>query len=289
MTSTEVSLPSAGVAARQAEWLGQATAVEQARAVAEVQAAIVVAQQCPRNLAAATRAMRESCRQKGLADRAFFRFPRAGQTITGPSVHLARELARCWGNVQYGVNELRRDDKGGISEMQAWAWDVETNTRSSQTFIVPHKRDTKAGIKDLVELRDVYENNANQGARRLREAIFSVLPTWFTEEAKDICVATVKDGGGKTVAQRVADITKAFGDLGVSVEQLEVKVGRPVAQWNEHDLAALTVVGASLRRGEVSRDDEFPAPQPARPARVTTAEILDRGQLPVEEPPGDES
>jgi hypothetical protein len=269
MSSTEVdTIPGApAVPAATAQWIGQATAVEQARAVAEVQAAVVVAQQVPRDLTSAVTAMRESCRQKGLADRAFFRFPRAGSTISGPSVHLARELARCWGNVQYGIREMRRDDTAGISEMQAWAWDVQTNTRSEQMFVVPHKRDTKEGVKALVDLRDVYENNANLGARRLREAIFAILPTWFTEEAKELCTKTLQDGGGKSLAQQAADVVRGFEGFGVSVDQLEQKTGRAKGKWTEHDLAQLRVVGASLRQGTVTVDDEFP------PERVTAEEI----------------
>lgn len=244
--------------------VGQGTAVEQSRAVAEVQAAIVVAQQCPRDISGAVAQMRESARQKGLADRAFYRFPRAGQTVTGPSVHLARELARCWGNVQYGVSELRRDDEAGQSEMQAWAWDVQTNTRSSSTFIVPHKRDTrKGGPKPLTDMRDVYENNANNGARRLREAIFSVLPPWFVEEAKDLCSQTISDGGGQSVQQRAADAIAAFENTGVTREQLETKLARKVASWTHHDIAQLEVIYTSLSRGEVTRDEEFP------PERIT--------------------
>jgi hypothetical protein len=207
---TTVALPSDRQAVPRATSIGQATAVEQSRAVAEVQAAVVVAQQCPRDVQFAVQQMRESCAQKALADRAFFRYSRGGSTITGPSVHLARELARVWGNIQYGISELRRDDDEKISEMQAFAWDVQTNTRSAAIFIVPHKRDTKAGQKDLTDLRDVYENNANQGARRVREAIFAVLPPWFTEEAKELCQQTIAEGGGKPLAQRIADIVRWF-------------------------------------------------------------------------------
>lgn len=251
----------------------QVTAVEQARAVAEVQAAVVVAQQVPRDLPAAVEAMRESCRQRGLADRAFYRFPRAGSTVSGPSVHLARELARCWGNVQYGIREMRRDDAGAVSEMQAWAWDVQTNTRSEQMFVVPHRRDTTSGPKMLTDLRDVYENNANQGARRLREAIFSVLPTWFTEEAKELCQATIRDGGGRSLAQQVSDLAKAFDSLGVPVARVERRFG-PRAGWSEHDLAQLRVIGSSIRQGTVTLDEEFGSTTnddlAAPPAPVTT-------------------
>ena len=67
-------LPSDEFAAKHAEFVTQATAVEQARAVAEVQAAVIVAQQVPRVLSIAVEMMRESCRQPGLAERAFYKF-----------------------------------------------------------------------------------------------------------------------------------------------------------------------------------------------------------------------
>lgn len=266
-TSTAVVLPSDQIAAKRADFIGQATAVEQARAVAEVQAAVIVAQQVPRDLHTVTAAMRESCAQPGLADRAFYKYPRGGQTVAGASVHLARELARCFGNVQYGIIEMRRDDIGKYSEMQAWAWDVQTNTRSSNTFVVPHMRDKRGGPEVLTDLRDVYENNANMGSRRLREAIFSILPTWFTEEAKERCIATVTDGGGKSLAQLITDAITTFDGGGISIERLEAKVGTKKAKWTAHDVASLRVSYASIQQGTVTAEEEFP------PVRVTGAEI----------------
>ncbi|MFD0146183.1 MULTISPECIES: hypothetical protein [unclassified Streptomyces] len=247
--------------------IGQGTAVEQSRAVAEVQAAIVVAQQCPRSIGAARVAMQQSCEMPALAERAFYRFPRAGGPVSGATVHLARELARCWGNVQYGVNELRRDDQYGESEMQAWAWDVQTNARSSQTFIVPHMRDKKGGAEKLIDLRDIYENNANMGARRLREAIFSILPPWLVEEAKDICARTVERGDGRPLPARIDGAVSVFAGLGVPAERLEQKLGRKRDQWTGADIAQLLITHKSIERREVSIEDEFPEP------RVTAAEI----------------
>lgn len=247
--------------------VSQATAIEQSRAVAEVQASVLVAQQNRRNKAYAVQEMREACAQHSVADRAFFRFPRADGTVSGPSIHLARELARCWGNIQFGVTELRRDDDKGESEMQAYAWDLETNARNATTFIVPHKRDTKRGIKQLTDMRDIYENNANNGARRLREAIFSVLPGWFIEEAQVLCRETLNGGGSVPLPQRVANSVAAFEKIGVTREQLEAKIGRPSGEWTEHDVTELGITYSSLKAGEVSRDEEFPQ------KRVTAAEV----------------
>lgn len=265
-------LPSDKAALARADFVSQSTAVEQARAVAEVQAAIVVAQQNPRSMSRVVAAMRESCAQPQLADRAFFRFPRAGTTVSGPSIHLARELARCFGNVQYGINELRRDDVGHYSEMQAWAWDVETNTRTSTTFVVPHKRDKRGGPEVLVDLRDIYESNANQGARRVREQIFAVLPTWLTEEAKALCTATLESGGDKPLATRIADAVKLYeAEFGIVVERLERRIGRAQGLWTAHDVAQLRVAYSSLRQGTVTADEEFPAA--AGQGKVTADEI----------------
>lgn len=241
-----------------AQRIGQATAIEQSRAAAEVFASVMAADARPRNEQRAIRSMNDACRMRELAERAFFRFNRGGQNVTGPTVHLARELARCWGNIQYGVAELRRDDDHGQSEMQAFGWDLETNARVSAIFIVPHKRDKRGGPEALTDMRDVYENNANNGARRVREALFAVLPLWYVEQAKALCTKTLEDGGGKPLPQRIAASIEAFAGLGVSEHQLEEKVGRPSQVWTALDLAPLTVIFQSIKRGEATRDEEFP-------------------------------
>lgn len=258
--------------------VSQATAVEQARAEAEVKAAVVVAQQCPRDVQRALRDMEEVCRMPALAERAFFSFRRAGSVVSGPSIHIARELARCWGNIDYGLRELRRDDIGGESEMMAFAWDLQTNTRSSSTFIVPHVRFSKGTRNPLEDPRDVYENNANAGARRVREAIFSVLPKWYTEAAKDIAHATITNGGGIPLQQRIKDMLAAFDRGGVTPAQLEGYVGRLSADWSEHDVAKLSVLFTSLRNGEISKEEAFGgSAQPAsnaQLAQVTAADLM---------------
>jgi hypothetical protein len=249
--------------------IGQATAVEQSRAIAEVQAAIVVAQQVPRDVTRAERDMRRSCAQKSLAERAFFRYPRGKEIVSGPSVQLARELARCFGNVQYGLVELRRDDGYGQSEMLAFAWDVQTNTRSSTTFIVPHRRDRQNGSVPLTDLRDIYENNANNGARRLREMIFAILPGWYTEDAVAACYATLAGEDDGKLPDRIKSAVEGFAAMGVTAAQLEQKLGGPRAKWTPYDLAQLQVLYRSLQRGEIRKEDEFP--QAAKP--VTVEEI----------------
>lgn len=251
--------------------MGQATAVEQSRAIAQVQAAVVMARQFPRSEQKAIAQMRDACGRTELANRAFFSFPRAGEKVTGASVYLARELARIWGNIDYGLNELVRDDEHGQSEMQAYAWDLETNARSTRTFIVQHARDTKRdGRKKLTELRDISDNNANLGSRVVREMIFAVLPQWFTDMAQTACRETMNNGGGHPLPVRIDNAISAYAKARISRDQLEDHIGRPVEDWSHTDVSDLEILFGSLSRKEITRDEAFP------PKPVTADELADQ-------------
>lgn len=268
-TALEKAVPSVALPAT----VGQATAIEQARAIAEVQAAVVVAQQCPRDMRRAEAEMKDVCGRLSLANRAFYSVPNRGN---GPTVHLMRELARIWGNIQYGVHELRRDDEAGESEIQAFAWDVQTNTRSSRTFVVPHARMKKVAGKQtreaLVDLGDIYLSNQNIGARAVRECIATVLPTWYTEQAQDLCRATIENGEGVPIGERITAMVAAFDKIGVSLDRLESKIGRKKGQWSAGDVADMGIAYTSITREGQSADEVFPA------ARVTVDEITGGSQ-----------
>lgn len=246
--------------AQRVQGSSQATNIEQSRAIAEVRAMVMVAQQSPRD---ETRAMQQaisSCSQMAVAERAFFSFSRGGGSVNGSSIQLATELARCWGNIDYGIMELARDDTAGHTEMLAFALDLETNTKSRQTFIVPHTRDTRQGKKPLTDNRDIYENNANNGARRLRECIFRVLPPYLKVAAESKCREVLEKGeGDKPLPQRIATAIELFSRIGISVDRIEAKHG-PSARWTPVELANLQITYQSIRQAETTADEAFPKP-----------------------------
>lgn len=240
------------------EVASQAAGIEHSRAIAEVQAAVTVAQRCPRDETAAIEKAIASCRTWEVASTAFFKLPRGKESVTGETIRLAEELARCWGNIDYGIMELARDDAARQSEMLAFAWDLETNTKSRMTFIVPHMRDKKGGPVALIDMAAIYENNANNGARRLRECIFRVLPPYLKEAAKAVCFKTLEKGkGDKSLEVRSAEAVEAFKGIGIARDRLEARAG-PVRNWTAIDIANLEVSFMSIRRNEVSAEDEFP-------------------------------
>ena len=237
----------------------ESTQVEQSRAVAEVQAMVVVAQSRRRDVSRALEDMKQSCGRMALAERAFFSFKRGGSSVNGPSIQLARELARCWGNVNTGVRELDRDDARGRSEMLAFGWDLETNLRADVTFIVPHMRDKTGGPVALTDMRDIYENNANNAARRLREMIFACLPVWYREEGIALCRATLEKGeSDDPLPLRISKMLAAYATIGIGRDRVEARLGGSVDTMTVVDLANYGILFRSIKNGESSKDEEFP-------------------------------
>ena len=86
---------------------------------------------------------------------------------------------------------------------------------------------------------------------------------------------------------------QAFDRIGVSVDRLERKVGRPSAKWTDGDVARLGIDFRSVERGEADAGELFPDAvsaadlAPARSSRRKPAEPVDLGSAPVVEDPPD--
>ncbi|WP_010508367.1 hypothetical protein [Komagataeibacter europaeus] len=232
-------------------------AVESQRAAAEVQGRMIVAKQWPRDAATAYARTMDACRRKGLADCAIYTYKRGSQNVSGPSIRFAEELARNWGNIEYGLRELSR--RPGESEMQAFAWDLETNTLSVQNFTVAHKRDTKGGGYALKDERDIYEVTANMGARRLRARILAILPPELIDDAVAECKRTIAQGGKESLADRIRKMTQGMLRVNVTVEMLAERLGHPIDQTNTDELVELQGIYTSIKDGQTKVSDWFGA------------------------------
>src|SRR3954468_16025711 len=89
--------------------IGQSSAI--AKATTEIQSVIAVAKKFPRNEDEARTKLLRACKRPTFADEAEYEFPRGGNDITGPSVNLAREAKRLWGNIRSGFDIIREDEE----------------------------------------------------------------------------------------------------------------------------------------------------------------------------------
>jgi len=229
-----------------------------ARQAQEVQVAMLAAKKFPRDELQAMDRIKKAAQRASLAEVAIYSYPRGGQNVTGPSIRLAEAIAQNWGNMDFGVLELERRE--GASEMMAYAWDLETNTRSIRMFTVRHIRDTKQGGKVLTDERDVYEISANQGARRVRACIMAVVPGDVVEMAVQESRKTLADKDSRPVAEILKEMLKAFKDLGVSKEMIERYMDKPAADLLKEELVDLRGVYKAIKDGQSKIEDYFKKP-----------------------------
>ena len=255
------NMPGAGVMA-QLDNINQGTvAIEASRAIAEAQGKLVIAKRFPRNEVDAYAKAMQACQRPSMAAKAFYSFPRGGQTVAGPTIRFAEELARCWGNIDYGIKELSQDD--GKSEMQAYAWDLETNAQSVQNFTNPHQREktdkkTRTVVmENLTSQRDIYENNANMATRRLRSRILAILPSWFVEDAIEECKKTLAGQNDTPLIDRVKKMVVQFAKLGVTQEQIEKRLKKKIETMNADDFADFIGIYNAIKQGESKIADWF--------------------------------
>lgn len=260
--------------------VGVATATQ--RELTEVQSAMVVAKQSPRDELEKTERILKSCRRPTLAESAIYSYPRGGSTVTGPSIRLAEALAQNWGNLTFGIRELEQED--GASTVEAYAWDLETNTRASKVFRVPHIRSTKKGPVKLTDPRDIYEHVANQGARRLRACILSVIPGDVVDAAVHECEQTQRAQVGDPQAAG-KKMVEAFQAYGVTRKQIEQRLGHHLDSVSAAEILNLRKLYASIKDQMVSVGEVFPpdaqGPKTSAKEKVlgaATAVITEQGE-----------
>ncbi len=281
-TSTEVVNPFAGarpVAVASAE-------SDVARAVTEVQAAMLIARRFPRDERAAMDKILNAFARPGLAEKAAYQYARGGSDIFGPSIRAAETIAQCWGNIYTGVREV--EQRGGASTVEAFAWDTETGFHDVKVFQVAHVRHTKSGSYPITDPRDIYEHVANAAARRKRACILAVIPSDVVESAMrqaDVTLNTTAE----TTPEKVALLVKAFADeFGVEKDALEKRIQRRLDAITPAQMVSMRRIYASLRDGMSKPAEwfEMAADEAAKAKGVEGAKDAVRGALKRKEKPG---
>ena len=256
--------------------------IESQRAVAEVQARMMIARANPRDATRAMDLILNDCTRPTLAKGAVYQYARGGTDIRGPSIRLAEALAQRWGNIASGIKEISRH--GEYSECVAYAWDLETGFYDERQFQIRHWRDTRQGGYLLTDERDIYELIANFGQRRKRAVLLAVIPGEVTEAALEQCEKTML-AKADTSPAGIKKMVDAFAEFGVTVPQIEARVQRRLDAIRPAQIVALEKIYFSLRDGMSDAADWFPPieekPGEGEPAPATAP----RGPRPRGRPP----
>lgn len=223
-------------------------ASQSSRETAEVYARMQIAKLAPRDEFAAEARILRACTRMSLATQAEYEYQKGGQKIIGPSIRLAEVMAQNWGNIDYGIREVEQRD--GVSHMQAYAWDLETNTKRTIDFQVRHERTARGKVTQLTDARDIYETTANQGSRRMRACILGIIPGDIAEAATAKCRETIKNGNKTPLKNRIRNMIETFKDeYSVRPEWLENYIGCKTSAFSENDFIRLSNVYRSLEDG----------------------------------------
>jgi hypothetical protein len=155
----------------------------------------------------------------------------------------------------------------------AMAWDMETNTVSSQNFTNPHYREKNGKMEKLTSDRDIYEINANMAARRLRARILAVLPNYFVDDCINECKKTLAGKNDEPLADRVKRMIVQFEKVGVTQEMIEKRSKCDISALTADDFVDYVGIYNSLKDKQSSIADWFEVKKQEKKASIV--DIID--------------
>ena len=226
------------------------TAGAMAKEQYEIESAIKSAKRFPRNENTCFQKLMVACSRASFAEDATYSFPRGDVDVTGPSVNLAREAARVWGNIRFGLSVVRDDEDSRL--IRGWAWDVESNVKNEfeDDFKKLIQRKGKGWI--VPDERDLRELTNRRGAILVRNAILQMIPKDLIEDALFTCGQALEKSAGENPEAARKRLLVDFGSINVSVEQIERKIGHPFAQSTPKELAELRGICKSIQDGHTT-------------------------------------
>ena len=232
--------------------------IQKAETQGEIFAAIMSAKKFPRDEQKSQADMLAACDSELFAEKAYYSFPRGKQIVSGASIRMAKEITRTYGNIRWGFFITHDDDdaRGIVS----WAWDLERNNRTSASDffkkLIQRKQENGPTIWVTADERDLRELTFRRASIIERNCILSLLPAHFIDELVVVCKRTVAGGERTDLKERTSIMSKAFGDIGVSPEQLENYLGHPLKAATREEVADLRGVYQSIVDGIISPQEK---------------------------------
>ncbi len=230
---------------------------QESRELSEIKGKMFLARQFPRDENWSLDRVLRECERPELASVAQYEYPKGDSVVRGPSIRLVEVLARNWGNIDFGVNEIETSDEETL--IKAYAWDLESNVSDVKTFSVKHERSTKKGTIRLTDERDIYEMVANKGSRRKRACLLSVLPGWYVDAAVAKCEETLKKSltNGKSMEEVIESIVSAFAEYSITPAQISAKMSKDIDKLSQNDVIKLRHLYSAIKDGFVKAADAF--------------------------------
>ena len=229
-------------------------------AYAEIESQIATAKRYPRKIAEfKDKLMSMANLDQSTAEGCYYALPRAGKSISGPSIRFAEIALSCYGNAVAQADIIKEDDKYVYA--MGMCRDLENNVAVRMTV---RRRITNKQGRRFND--DMIATTANAAcAIALRNVIFKVVPAAFTKAAFDKVKETAVGKAG-SFANRRAEVLSRLGKLGVEEKRILAVLERPsIDEVTINDVAMLIGLGTAIHDGETTLDEAFPKPPEGKP------------------------
>ncbi len=189
----------------------------------------------------------------------YYRFPvknretNSTDWIEGPSIKLANDLARVFGNCDVDTRVI---DLGDSWLFYARFIDLETGFSMTRPF-QQRKAQTSMRTKDPGRAQDIaFQIGASKAIRNVVCNSLQTFSDFAFEEARDALVKKVGenlDGWRKRTIEGIAKIP-------VDLKRVELAVGRTAKEWLAPDVARIIAMMKAIADGMASADETFPDP-----------------------------
>ena len=183
-----------------------------------------------------------------------------GKHAEGKSVRLAEIVATSYGNIRVGSVIVEQTER--YVKVRGYAHDLESNFASACEVIEPTiKKDGKPYDE---RMRIVAAKAALAKARR--DATFQVIPGALCKALEETA-RKVAIGDAATLEKRRGMVMDWIGKLGIKVERVFAAIEvKGVEEIGLEKLALLTGIKTSIKDGDVTVDEAFPAEEKSKSA-----------------------
>lgn len=212
-------------------------------------------------------------------DKYYYRFPVKNKGrqnwIEGPSIKLANDLAREYGNCQINV---RAFDIGDSWMFYARFVDVETGYSLERAF-QQRKGQQSIKTKDKGRAQDiVFQIGQSKAIRNVVVNALETFADYALEEAKGSIIEKIERD-----PERMRNNLKAMLErINVALVRVETQIGRKAEDWRPSDMARIMSQAHAIHDGMTTADEVWPMKAP------TVDETEDTDQAPTSDDPVDE-
>ena len=230
---------------------------------AEIDLQISTAKSYPRNLAQFQKSGMEMVTySREAAEKMFYKLPRGGKIIEGPSVRLAEIIGQNWRNCRIGARVLGNDDKTVTS--QGVFHDLETNVAIS--FEIKRRITRKDGTRYDDDMIGV--TGAAAAGIAFRNAVLKGIPKIFWQPLYEKALETAR-GDDKDLAPRREAALEKFHSMGVPEAAVLKTLGvSAISKIGADELVLLRGIYNAIREGTTTAEEAFSF-GPNRPVKPT--------------------